>query len=1007
MAEFILDDPFWGTALFLAIIVIAILGVIAVLAVSKPVFFKMSLRNAFRRRSQTINVVLGLMVGTAILSASFVASDSMEYWIVEDVYTQYYLMDEWVDVEGSGTFDLSVYETLAADEDVQAITDGLSPVIVLWGTSINNLADGQTETGIDLHGVDLDKDRDFGIFETKAGKEVTGSSLGSFEAVVTETLAESARLDVGDNIMVFFVPPGPANASSVPTDQGPGDDDASDGSSDIHFTTLTVKYIVKEEGKASLNDGRNVYVSLDTAQQIIGAPGSINAIKVSNNGGVVEGAKGSDNAVEVLEASLADIAPAVGMTADQFSVTPGKQNGVKSAEDASSEIGNLLLLASSFTVVAGTLLIINIFTMLAEERKKELGISRAIGMRRSSLVRTFTFEGVIYSLIAATLGTLVGLFIGWALINGFLGAIEDVDTIPFYYKNSSVLIAFCVGSLITIVTVAYSSWKISRLNIVRSIRSIEEPRLRKGGMKSVYQGTAILSLGLILTLLGFAPEGSLVLQAMGPAVLIIGLCLVLKRWISTEIANSMMGIGIVVYSIWGLFNLEAGDDSEGMMATLVVGLLLVSGTVLAIVSNSRAIVGGFSAILSRTPRGKAVVTPAIAHPLNKGFRTAMTIAMFGLIIFIVVVFSIFGSIFNPDAEGEKGGYDLIAVSSMPVNDIYNITFNGGGDGIPAVNYSTLDDKIQSSHGITEHYIYGNYIINGEEITTYGHSWHATYGVDEGFASYTEYGFVERSSDYASDRDTWLAVAQDPNVCIVDKMTMGNYPDIVVGSTLSVSDGSGTGGSRNYTVIGIADEFAFMGMFVQKGGLRTDFPLLQGDNLFLLTIKEGEDQHEVAKDLEADLSAVGMNVFVFDDLIEDYNRAVDQIFTMFTMFMGLGLVVGVASLGVLAVRSVIERKQEIGILRAIGFRRSMVLGVFSTEMLFVTIVGILVGLGTGIITGYGIWSTSMSDFALEFVMPWGNVLVVIAITIVAAIVCTFIPAFKASQTNPAEAVRWIE
>ena len=376
-------------------------------------------------------------------------------------------------------------------------------------------------------------------------------------------------------------------------------------------------------------------------------------------------------------------------------------------------------------------------------------------------------------------------------------------------------------------------------------------------------------------------------------------------------------------------------------------------------------------------------------------------------IFIVVVFSIFGSIFNPDAEGEKGGYDLIAVSSMPVNDIHNITFSGDGDGMPAVDYSTLDKKIQDAHSITEFYIYGNFIINGDEFTTYGQTWHAAYGIDEGFASHTEYALTVRSSDYTSDRDAWLAVAQDPDVCIVDKMTMGNYPDIVVGSTLSVSDGSGTGGSRNYTVIGIADEFAFMGMFVQKDGLRTDFPLLQGDNLFLLTVKDGEDQHEVAKDLEADLSAVGMNVFVFDDLIADYNRAVDQIFTMFTMFMGLGLVVGVASLGVLAVRSVIERKQEIGIMRAIGYRRSMVLGVFSTEMLFVTIVGILVGLGTGILTGYGIWSTSMSDFALDFVMPWGNVLVVIAITIVAAIVCTSIPAFKASRTNPAEAVRWIE
>ncbi|MCK5253155.1 MAG: FtsX-like permease family protein, partial [Thermoplasmata archaeon] len=706
---------------------------------------------------------------------------------------------------------------------------------------------------------------------------------GPFEAIVTKSLARSARIDVGDSIMVYYSPPVPANATSDPIDQGAGSE--ADDSGGIHYIVLTARHIVKDTGKTNHNDGRTLFVTLSTAQEMVGAPGAINAIKVSNNGDVVEGVKHSDDAVKALEASLADVAPTVGLTEDQFSVNPSKQNGVRSAEEASAEIGNLLLLASSFTVIAGTLLIINIFTMLAEERKKELGISRAIGMRRSNLVRAFTFEGVIYSLIAATLGTVLGLAIGWSLINGFMGAIADADTIPFYYKNSSVVIAFCVGTLITIGTVALSSWKVSKLNIVRSIRSIEEPRLRKGGMKSVYQGTALLALGLVLTFVGFAPGGSLVLQAMGPAVVVIGACLVIKRWISTEVANSMMGIGIVVYSVWGLFNLEAGDDSEGMLSTVVVGLLLVGGSVLAIVSNARAIIGGFSALLTRSPRGKAIVTPAIAHPLNKGFRTAMTIAMFGLIIFIVVVFSIFGSIFNPDAEGEKGGYDLIAVSSMPVDDIHNITFAGNGSGVPSVDYTTLDGMIQDAHGITEHYIYGNMIIDGEEWTAFGPYYHAILGIDEGFASHTEYGFADRSSDYDSDRDVWIAVTQDPNVCIMDKFTAGNYPDLVVGSTISVSDGSGMGGSRNYTLIGIADEFAFTGMFVQKAGLRSDFPLIQGDNLFLMTVKDGEDQHKVAKDLESDMSAVGMNVFVFDDLIEDYNRAVDQVFSMFTMFMG--------------------------------------------------------------------------------------------------------------------------
>jgi ABC-type antimicrobial peptide transport system permease subunit len=43
------------------------------------------------------------------------------------------------------------------------------------------------------------------------------------------------------------------------------------------------------------------------------------------------------------------------------------------------------------------------------------------------------------------------------------------------------------------------------------------------------------------------------------------------------------------------------------------------------------------------------------------------------------------------------------------------------------------------------------------------------------------------------------------------------------------------------------------------------------------------------------------------------------------FMGLGLIVGVAALGVISARAVVERRQQIGVLRAIGFRRGMVQG----------------------------------------------------------------------------------
>ena len=62
-----------------------------------------------------------------------------------------------------------------------------------------------------------------------------------------------------------------------------------------------------------------------------------------------------------------------------------------------------------FGVIAGILLLVNIFVMLAEERKAELGMLRAVGLQRNHLVRAFGIEGGIYALVATVLGAAVGV----------------------------------------------------------------------------------------------------------------------------------------------------------------------------------------------------------------------------------------------------------------------------------------------------------------------------------------------------------------------------------------------------------------------------------------------------------------------------------------------------------------------------------------------------------------------------------------------------------------------
>ena len=125
-------------------------------------------------------------------------------------------------------------------------------------------------------------------------------------------------------------------------------------------------------------------------------------------------------------------------------------------------------------------------------------------------------------------------------------------------------------------------------------------------------------------------------------------------------------------------------------------------------------------------------------------------------------------------------------------------------------------------------------------------------------------------------------------------------------------------------------------------------------------------------------------------------------------MGLGLIVGVAALGVISARAVVERRQHIGVLRAIGFRRRMVQTAFLIESSFLALTSIVVGTLLGLLLAWEIVidtrkQSSWSD--LELVVPWGNLALVFLIVYVVALATTLAPALRASRIAPAEALRY--
>jgi putative ABC transport system permease protein len=166
------------------------------------------------------------------------------------------------------------------------------------------------------------------------------------------------------------------------------------------------------------------------------------------------------------------------LSVNSLEADPVKKDAIEVADTRGEIFSTLFVLFGQFSVAAGMLLIFLIFVMLAAERKRELGMARAVGMQRSNLVRTFAFEGALYALAASAIGSVAGVGVGWVMVRlvgrGLAGGEGDFR-IAFASSPENVVLAFCMGMVLTFAVVLISSWRVSRLNVVRAIRDIPEP----------------------------------------------------------------------------------------------------------------------------------------------------------------------------------------------------------------------------------------------------------------------------------------------------------------------------------------------------------------------------------------------------------------------------------------------------------------------------------------------------------------------------------------------------
>lgn len=175
--------------------------------------------------------------------------------------------------------------------------------------------------------------------------------------------------------------------------------------------------------------------------------------------------------------------------------------------------------------------------------------------------------------------------------------------------------------------------------------------------------------------------------------------------------------------------------------------------------------------------------------------------------------------------------------------------------------------------------------------------------------------------------------------------------------------------------------------------------IQGINADVLKSLAPKAAHILAVGLpESDYTYGTQNLAEFEKSLEETSRS--QMYLLVGVASISLLVGGVGIMNIMLV-SVTERTREIGIKKALGARRRLILKQFLIESSFLTLLGGIVGVVIGIIAGKVLTGMLM----YPFIISWAAILFSLLFSIIIGMIFGMMPAVKASKLNPIEALRY--
>ena len=572
---------------------------------------------------------------------------------------------------------------------------------------------------------------------------------------------------------------------------------------------------------------------------------------------------GSDQLQAALKSYRKSLKTALDPVQMGFSISAVRVQGLQASRGA-TDFGEYFLYFSFFLVISALLLTGLFFKLGVEQRLAEIGILRAIGFPSAKIRALFLTEGLTLATAGSLLGLVGALAYGWLIMHGLRTWWADaVGTrlLTLHISFTSLVLGGVGGILMATISIALT---------LRGLRPTTPRGLLSGTVESARQSASksqrAFWLGVAFSLLG--------------CVLLVSAS---RQWIGQ--VSGFFGTGIL----------------------LLVALLFYQWGWL--VKGRRSLLSG-SGVQGLSRLG-------FRNTTHRPGRSILSIALIASATFIIVAVGAFRRS-EPaalDPKSGTGGFPLLAESLLPVH--YDLNTDSGKEG--------LNLSVRETSALEKVTFVPFRLKPGDDascLNLYRPQNPRILAASSAFIRSGRFSFQDSLASTPEEKENpWLLLEAEPAdgaiPAIADANSMAYVLHLKLGDEF-LFERETDRPVRMRMVGALADSVFQRELLISEKHFLRLFPNQQGSRFFLLDMPSHQVE-PLTGVLEEGLTDYGFDVVSTEGLLASFHRVENTYISTFQTLGGLGLLLGTLGLAAVLLRNVLERRRELALLRALGFR----------------------------------------------------------------------------------------